>query len=120
MHQATLKRPGRSDLDGTFSITGSLVTIAQSRNISPKNFAAAPNVRLRTESPAGWSLEFNRQPRIELADSQFHASRRLAIREDIAKRLRHACAHLTPEEFQHLVDQMAETQLRSERRVVLE
>jgi hypothetical protein len=71
-------------------------------------------------SPAGLSLEFNRRPRIELADSQFHTSRRLAIRDDIAKRLRNACSHLAPEEFKELVDQMAETQLRSERRVVLE
>jgi hypothetical protein len=65
-------------------------------------------------------LEYHRRPYIEHADSEFHITRRKAIRDDLALRLRNACSHLSDEEFSALVDQMAECQLRSERRVILE
>lgn len=38
------------------------------------------------------------------------------IREDIAKRLRRACSHLSDEEFAALVDKMTKTQLHFEGR----
>ena len=42
--------------------------------------------------------------------------RKTKIRDDIAGRLRRICSDLPETEFQQLVDEMAERQLKSERR----
>ena len=47
----------------------------------------------------------------EERDLRFHA-----IRDDISKRLRRACSHLSDEEFSVLVEQMTREQLRGEGR----
>lgn len=46
----------------------------------------------------------------------FQSHRKAKIRDDIAARLRRICSDLPETEFQELVDEMAERQLRSERR----
>lgn len=46
----------------------------------------------------------------------FHQSRKETIRDDIAKRLRHVCSHLSDQEFSKLVDTMADQKLKGERR----
>ena len=43
-------------------------------------------------------------------------TRRDPIRQDIARRIGRVCAHLTEEEFRRLTEEMADRQLRSERR----
>jgi hypothetical protein len=47
-------------------------------------------------------------------DAFFH-SRRSTIRDDIAKRLRHVCAHLSDKEFAKLVETMVDQKLKGER-----
>ena len=47
-------------------------------------------------------------------DSHLHA-RRDNIRDDIAKRLRNVCSHLSDAEFKKLVNSMAEQKLKGER-----
>lgn len=42
-------------------------------------------------------------------------TRRNVIRDDIAKRLRHVCSHLSEKEFTKLVNSMADQKLRGER-----
>ncbi len=53
------------------------------------------------------------------SDSQlpYQSQRKATIREAIAARLRRVCPDMTETEFQSLVDEMAEKQLRSERRL---
>jgi len=41
--------------------------------------------------------------------------RREVIREDISKRLRHICSHLSETEFKKLVSSMADQKLKAER-----
>lgn len=43
-------------------------------------------------------------------------TRRDLIREDIAKRLRNICSHLSEKEFTKLVNSMADQKLRGERK----
>jgi hypothetical protein len=52
------------------------------------------------------------------ADSrgQREAARREEVREDIARRIKNACAHFDPDEFRQLTEQMADRQLRNEAR----
>jgi len=45
-----------------------------------------------------------------------HSTRRKAIREDLTRRLREVCSHMSDEDFRQLVEVMAERQLRSEQR----
>lgn len=54
-----------------------------------------------------------------LGDAQlpYHTQRKATIREAIAARLRRVCPDMTETEFQSLVDEMAEKQLRGERRL---
>ena len=53
------------------------------------------------------------------SDSQlpYQSQRQATIREGIAARLRRVCPDMTETEFQSLVDDMTEKQLRSERRL---
>jgi hypothetical protein len=51
------------------------------------------------------------------APSAYQSQRKAKIRGDIAQRLRQVCANLSETDFQTLVDQMADRQLRAERRL---
>ncbi len=48
-------------------------------------------------------------------DAMLH-TRRDVIRNDIAKRIRNVCSHLSDTEFRKLVNEMAEQKLKGERR----
>ena len=54
----------------------------------------------------------------DLPLSERHALREKEIREEIAARIRHVCGNLSPDEFDQLVQKMAERQVRDERRLV--
>ena len=47
----------------------------------------------------------------------YQSQRKATIREAIAQRLRRVCSDLPETEFQELVDQMADKQLRGEKRL---
>ena len=49
-------------------------------------------------------------------EDAFLKMRRDLIREDIAKRLRHICSHMSDTEFKKLVNSMADQKLKGERR----
>ena len=51
------------------------------------------------------------------AQLPYRSQRKATIREGIAARLRRVCPDMTETEFQSLVDEMAEKQLQSERRL---
>lgn len=51
-------------------------------------------------------------------DGTLHQARRDKIRDEIAGRIKRACSHLAEEEFRGLVDQMADRQIKGERRVI--
>jgi hypothetical protein len=53
----------------------------------------------------------------DLAPNAYHSQRKAKIRGDIAQRLRRVCSDLPETEFQALVDEMAERQLRGESRL---
>ena len=48
-------------------------------------------------------------------EDAFLKTRRDMIRDDIAKRLRHICSHLSEKEFTKLVNSMADQKLKGER-----
>ncbi|HYN82814.1 MAG TPA: hypothetical protein VES88_15100 [Gemmatimonadaceae bacterium] len=48
-------------------------------------------------------------------DDAFLRTRRDTIREDIARRLRHICSHMSDSEFKELVNSMADQKLKGER-----
>jgi hypothetical protein len=50
--------------------------------------------------------------------SELHALREKQVREEIASRLRRVCGNFPQEDFERLVQKMAERQLRDERRLV--
>lgn len=79
--------------------------------------AVALSVRLRTNSAFGYFFvkleEFSWGEPI----APYHSQRKATIREAIAQRLRRVCADLPETEFQQLVDEMADKQLRGERRL---
>ncbi len=50
--------------------------------------------------------------------SELHALREKAVREEIATRLRYVCGNFSPDDFDQLVQKMAELQLKDERRLV--
>ena len=52
----------------------------------------------------------------DISPGSYPAHRKKKIRDDIAARLRRVCSDLPETEFQELVDEMADKQLRSERR----
>jgi hypothetical protein len=47
----------------------------------------------------------------------YNSQRKATIREAIAARLRRVCPNMTETEFQGMVDEMAEKQIRGERRL---
>jgi hypothetical protein len=61
-------------------------------------------------------LEKIQNDRHEHPDWSGDSARKRTIREDIARRIRRVCGHLTEKDFQLLVDQMTERQMRAERR----
>lgn len=64
-----------------------------------------------------WVVEAERQLRVDSVDANQDVARRDRIRDDIERRVRRACSHFTEEEFQQLVDEMTDRQIRGERRV---
>ena len=52
----------------------------------------------------------------DLAPSNLQSNRKVKIRDDIAQRLRKVCSDLPETEFQELVDEIADRQLKGERR----
>ena len=72
------------------------------RNVSPLFFECAVNLE-----------EFSWGEAI----APYQSQRKATIREAIAQRLRKVCSDLPETEFQELVDEMAEKQLRGERRL---
>jgi hypothetical protein len=52
-------------------------------------------------------------------DDPFLSARKEIIRDDIARRLRHICSHLSEADFKQLVDSMTEQKLKGERRTSL-
>jgi len=49
-------------------------------------------------------------------DDDLRSLRRIAIRDDLNRRLRKVCSYLSDDEFRALIETMADRQLRSERR----
>jgi hypothetical protein len=64
----------------------------------------------------GGLLEQSRPEIFESTSRSPDVSRRGAIRDDIARRIKRVCADLNDQEFTTLVDQMTERQLKGERR----
>jgi hypothetical protein len=54
--------------------------------------------------------------RSDLSPNSAQSTRKARIRDDIAQRLRRVCSDLPETEFQGLVDEIADRQLRGERR----
>jgi hypothetical protein len=52
-------------------------------------------------------------------EAAYESSRKDAIRADIRRRLKKICANLSDEDFNHLVDVMAENKLRGDRRTTI-
>jgi hypothetical protein len=50
--------------------------------------------------------------------SEVHALREKAVREEIATRLRRVCGNLSDDEFDGLVQKMAERKVKDERRLI--
>ncbi len=51
------------------------------------------------------------------AQAPYHSQRKATIREAIAARLRRVCSDMPETEFQSLVDEIADKQMRGERRL---
>ena len=60
-------------------------------------------------------MQLGKYDRITPRDDAFLHMRRDIIRDDIAKRLRNVCSHLSDAEFRKLVNAMAEQKLKGER-----
>jgi hypothetical protein len=54
----------------------------------------------------------------ESALSELHALREKQVREEITRRLRGVCANFPDDDFDRMVEKMAERQLRDERRLI--
>ena len=65
-------------------------------------------------------LGAERERHVGVADPALDAVRNAGVRDDIARRIRKTCTHLSDTEFSQLVDEMADRQLRGERRVCRE
>lgn len=63
----------------------------------------------------GCSMQLGKYDRVRSSDDGFLHTRRDNIRDDIAKRLRNVCSHLSDAEFKKLVNTMAEQKLKGER-----
>ena len=64
----------------------------------------------------GGFLDGQRDLRGDFAGPSQEQVRRDRIRGDIARRIKRACSHLGEDEFQLLVDEMTDRQLKGERR----
>jgi hypothetical protein len=60
-------------------------------------------------------MQLNKSGDVAPSHSAYEHSRRDVIRDDIAKRLRHVCAHLSDKEFAKLVETMVDQKLKGER-----
>ena len=60
-------------------------------------------------------MQLGKYDRVPSNDDAFLHTRRDNIRDDIAKRLRNVCSHLSDAEFKKLVNAMAEQKLKGER-----
>jgi hypothetical protein len=63
-------------------------------------------------------LESRKKVHTDSALTELHARREQEVREEIARRLRRVCGNFSAEDFDRLVQKMAERQLRDERRLV--
>lgn len=68
----------------------------------------SPQAQLEREDPAA----------TDKALADLHAQREQTVRDDVARRLRPVCADLPEDDFMELVRQIAERQIRQERRLV--
>jgi hypothetical protein len=60
-------------------------------------------------------MQLGKYGQAESNEDRFSHSRRDDIRDDITKRLRQVCAHLSDAEFKKLVETMTEQKLKGER-----
>ena len=60
-------------------------------------------------------MQLGKSDRVAQSDSAFLQTRRENIRDDIAKRLRTVCSHLSDAEFKKLVEAMTDQKLKGER-----
>lgn len=60
-------------------------------------------------------MQLGKYGRSASSDDAFLHARRDSIRDDIAKRLRNVCSHLSDAEFKKLVETMADQKLKGER-----
>ncbi|HVS59077.1 MAG TPA: hypothetical protein VHE82_00140 [Gemmatimonadaceae bacterium] len=63
-------------------------------------------------------MESQEKVYIDSALTELHALREKEVREEIARRLRGVCGNFSQQDFDRLVQKMAERQLRDERRPV--
>jgi hypothetical protein len=70
------------------------------------------------DSLASLQLEPQEKVYTDSALSQLHALREKEVREEIATRLRRVCGNFSHDDFERLVQKMAERQVRDERRLV--
>jgi hypothetical protein len=63
-------------------------------------------------------LEAKEKVHADSSLKELHALREKQVREEIATRLRRVCGNFAQEDFDRLVQKMAERQLRDERRLV--
>lgn len=64
------------------------------------------------------SLESQEKVYIDSALTELHALREKEVREEIATRLRCVCSNFSQDDFDRLVQKMAERQVRDERRLI--
>ena len=64
-------------------------------------------------------MEVHSQRESVSSDDAYQASRKEAIRADIARRIKKICSHLSDEEFADLVEAMAENKMKGDRRTTL-
>lgn len=64
------------------------------------------------------SLKSQEKVYTDSALTELHALREKEVREEIARRLRRVCGNFSQQDFDRLVQKMAERQLRGERRLV--
>jgi hypothetical protein len=64
----------------------------------------------------GGLLDGQRDLRDDFADASQEHTRRDRVHGDIARRIKRACSHLDEDEFQLLVEEMTDRQLKGERR----
>ena len=76
----------------------------------------ASNVRQRTLTANGTFVEVEDFFRGEMSPDRLQSNRKAKLRDDIAQRLRKVCSDLPETEFQGLVDEIADRQLKGERR----